>query len=47
LKHDRKFRRKLGIDYPFEIVTTLAIGHPLGKIDGIVSREQPRIDWLT
>jgi nitroreductase/ferredoxin len=47
LKHDRKFRRKLGITYPFEIVTTLAIGHPLGKIDGIVRREQPRIDWIT
>jgi nitroreductase len=47
LKSDREFGRKLGITHPFEIVTTLAIGYPLGKIDGIVEREQPRIDWIT
>jgi nitroreductase/NAD-dependent dihydropyrimidine dehydrogenase PreA subunit len=46
LQNGRKLRRKLGITHPFEIVTCLAIGYPLGKIDGIVSREQPRIDWI-
>jgi len=47
LKNDRRFRQKLGITPPFEIVTTLAMGYPLGRIDGIISREQPRIDWIT
>jgi nitroreductase/Pyruvate/2-oxoacid:ferredoxin oxidoreductase delta subunit len=46
LSYDSKFRKKLGITPPFQIVTSLAIGHPLGEIDGIVSREQPRIDWI-
>jgi nitroreductase/NAD-dependent dihydropyrimidine dehydrogenase PreA subunit len=44
--HNRKLREKLGIAHPFEIVTALAIGHPKGKIDGIVEREKPRIEWM-
>ncbi len=46
LDYDRKFRKKLGITYPFKIVTSLAIGYPKGKIDGIVRREQPRVKWI-
>jgi len=45
--HNRKLRQKLGIAHPFEIVTTLVLGHPKGQIDGIVEREKPRIDWMT
>ena len=39
-------RRKLEISHPFEVATVLAIGHPRGKIDGIVHRERPRIEWM-
>ena len=46
LTHDREFGRKLGIRDPFKIVTVLALGHPKGRIDGIVRRERPRIDWI-
>jgi nitroreductase/NAD-dependent dihydropyrimidine dehydrogenase PreA subunit len=47
LAFNRGLRRKLGIAHPFEIATVLAIGHPRGKTDGIVHREQPRIEWMT
>jgi nitroreductase/ferredoxin len=45
--YNRKLRQKLGIAHPFEIVTALVLGHPKGKIDGIVEREKPRIEWMT
>jgi nitroreductase len=44
--HNRGLRKTLGIAHPFEIVTALALGHPKGKIDGIVEREKPRIEWM-
>jgi nitroreductase/ferredoxin len=47
LEFNRKLRQKLGIAHPFEAATVLAIGHPLGKIDGIAHRERPRIEWIT
>ena len=47
LVHNRRLRQKLGIALPFEIVTVLVLGHPKGQIDGIVEREQPRIEWVT
>jgi nitroreductase len=47
LDYSRKLRRKLRIDHPFEVATVLAIGHPLGRIDGIAHRERPRIEWIT
>jgi len=47
LEFNRKLRQKLGIAHPFEAATVLAIGHPLGKIDGIAHRERPRIEWIS
>jgi nitroreductase len=47
LGYNRRLRQKLGIAHPFKIVTTLVLGHPKGQIDGIVEREQPRIEWMT
>jgi nitroreductase/Pyruvate/2-oxoacid:ferredoxin oxidoreductase delta subunit len=41
-----KFRRKLGIAPPFEIVTSLTLGYPQGQIDNIVKREPARIEWI-
>jgi nitroreductase len=45
--HNRKLRQRLGIAHPFKIVTALVLGHPKGRIDGIVEREKPRIEWVT
>ena len=45
--YNRKLRKKLGIAHPFEIATALVLGHPKGSIDGIVEREQPRVEWIS
>ncbi|MBC2715639.1 MAG: 4Fe-4S binding protein [Desulfobacteraceae bacterium] len=42
----RSFRKKLGISYPYEAVTSIAIGYPKGKIDGIVKRDTPPVAWI-
>jgi hypothetical protein len=39
-------RQKPGIAHPFEIVTALVLGYSKGEIDGIVKREEPRIEWM-
>ena len=41
------FRKKLGIAYPWVPVTTIAIGWPRGKIDGIIKRDTPQTEWFT
>ncbi len=40
-----KFKKQLGITEPFEIVTSLTLGYPKGKIDNVVKREQARVVW--
>lgn len=39
-------RKKLGINHPYEAVTSLAIGYPKGKIDTIVNRDTPPVKWI-
>ncbi len=41
-----KYQKELGIEPPFKIITSLAIGYPRGKIDNIVKREQSRVHWI-
>lgn len=41
-----RFRKKLGITAPFEIVTSLTLGFPQGKVDNFVEREQLRVQWI-
>ncbi|MBI5843389.1 MAG: nitroreductase family protein [Deltaproteobacteria bacterium] len=38
-------RRKLGIVHPWEAVTSIAVGWPKGKIDGIVKRDTFQVEW--
>ena len=40
------FRRKLGIRHPFEAVTSIAVGYPKGKIDGVIQRDTPQVVWF-
>ncbi len=40
------FRKKIGIKPPFQAVTSIAVGHPKGKIDGIVARDTPPVTWI-
>lgn len=39
-------RKKLSIRHPFEAVTSIAIGYPKGKIDGVVKRDTPQVAWI-
>ena len=39
-------RRKLGIKEPYEAVTSISVGFPKGKIDGIVERNSPEVSWI-
>lgn len=41
-----KMRKKLGIAYPFSAVTSISIGYPKGKIDKVVKRDMPIVEWL-
>ena len=44
---DRRFKKEvLGIDHPFEIVSSLTLGYPAGKIDNVVKREPLRVNWI-
>lgn len=40
------FRRALGIDDQFEIISSLTLGWPKMQIDNVVAREQARIRWI-
>ncbi len=41
-----KFRKRLGVKYPWTVVTSIALGYPKGKIDGIVKRDTPLVEWI-
>jgi len=42
----KKFRKKIGISYPWTAVTSIAIGYPKGRIDGVVKRDTPPVEWI-
>jgi len=42
----RKWRKKLGIKYPYKLITSIAIGYPKGDPDSYVPRETQAIDWF-
>jgi nitroreductase len=42
-----KWRKKIGIRYPYRLHTSIAIGYPKGQPDGYVKREIQAIDWFT
>ncbi|MGC8579109.1 MAG: nitroreductase family protein [bacterium] len=41
-----KWRKRLGIRYPYKLVTSIAIGYPRGSPYGYVTRETKAIDWF-
>jgi hypothetical protein len=44
--HNPKWKKRLGIEYPYELCEGIALGYPVGKPDGMVPRETHRIKWL-
>jgi nitroreductase len=45
LKYGVKWRRKLGISFPYDLVEGIAIGYPLGHPDGMIERELQEVEW--
>lgn len=41
-----KWRKRLGIRYPYKLAESIGIGYPLGVPDGHVERETQTIDWF-
>jgi len=42
-----KWRKRLGIRYPYTLVSSIALGYPRGIPDGYVTRETHAIDWFS
>ncbi len=40
-----KWKKRLGIRYPYKLAESIGIGYPLGVPDGYVERETQAIDW--
>jgi len=40
-----KWRKELNIKFPYELVTSLAVGFPQGEPDGMVPREKHIVEW--
>jgi nitroreductase len=45
LNYNKKWKKRLGIEYPYELLDGIALGYPKGDPDGFVSRETQEIDW--
>lgn len=45
LATSRKFRKMLGIEYPYRLATSIAVGYPKGIADGFVERETHETVW--
>ena len=41
-----KWKKKLGLRYPYKLLTSIALGYPRGVPDGYVNRETQAIDWF-
>ncbi len=46
LARDKKWIERLGIKYPYKLITSIGVGFPRGVPDGHVKRETKAIDWF-
>ena len=46
IRRSRKWKKRLGIEYPYELSEGIAVGYPAGRPDGVVPREIHRIGWI-
>jgi nitroreductase len=40
-----KWRKRLNIQYPYDLIEGIAIGYPVGNPNGMIERETHEIDW--
>lgn len=41
-----RWKRRLGIEFPYELVEGISIGYPVGDPNGIVERETHAVEWF-
>ena len=46
LEYSPKWKRRLGISYPYKFSNSLAIGWPVGNPDGMITRQTHAVDWF-
>lgn len=39
-------KRELGIEWPYKVMTSIAIGYPRSRTDKAVARERPKVTWF-
>lgn len=45
LKYGLKWRRKLGVEFPYRFCEAICLGYPMGHPDGMIEREIMDVDW--
>jgi nitroreductase len=45
LEKSMKWKKRLGISYPYKFASSLAIGWPRGNPDGMIPRQTHAVDW--
>ncbi len=45
LKYGLKWRRRLGVEWPYRICEGICLGYPFGTPDGMIEREAMDVDW--
>lgn len=45
LRYGLKWRRRLGIEFPYKICEGIVLGYPSGNPDGMIEREGMYVDW--
>ncbi len=45
LNFGTKWKKKLGVKWPYRLMEGIALGYPVGQPDGMIARELHEIDW--
>jgi len=45
LLYGAKWKRKLGISFPYRLVEGITLGYPIGNPDGMIERELQEVEW--
>jgi hypothetical protein len=44
-QYSRRWRKRLGITGPYQFITSMAVGFPVGQPDAMVARPAAPVDW--
>ncbi len=42
----KRIKKRLGVRWPYDIATAITVGYPAARIDGVVKREFPKVEWF-